>query len=206
MLPFTPVLGSPRGLGQIGLLTGGLTQDIASKIVQSAEPATRAIVRDERNRLAEGLIGGLPFAALSGVAFVGTQYLVPDDQKTMKFLGYAASFVGLGAGAWYTFSRITEKAPPSAPAGQVPPLVAEAAKAIVDNADPKIRQIVQEERSRAAAAAEAGLPYAAGGALALLASATLIPGDKTFLKLAGYVGSIGLLTLGAYVALEKEIA
>lgn len=203
MIPYVPVLGSPR-LGQIGLLTGGLTQDIARKIVAEAEPATRRIVRDERNRLAEGLMGGLPLAALSGVTFVGTYYLVPEDRKTWKFAGYAASFASLGIGAWYSFSRITETRPPSETAGAAPPVVAEAAKAIVDSADPKIRAIVQEERSRISAAAEAGLPLAAGGALALLLSATVIPSDSTLLKTLGYTGSIALLTTGAYVALEKE--
>lgn len=203
MLPYAPVLGSPR-LGQIGLLTGGLTQDIAQKIVAEAEPATRRIVRDERNRLAEGLMGGLPFAALSGVAFVGTKYLVSDDRETWKFAGYAASFVSLGVGAWYAFSRITETPAVQAPGGPVPPLVAQAAQAIVESADPKIRAIVQEERSRAAAAAEAGLPLAGAGALALLLSATLVPSDSVALKVAGYAGSIVLLSAGAWVALEKE--
>jgi len=203
VIPYAPVLGSPR-LGQIGLLTGGLTQDIAQKIVSEAEPATRRIVRDERNRLAEGLMGGLPFAALSGVAFVGTQYLVPDDRGSWKFAGYAASFVSMGVGAWYAFSRITETPPTQAPAGAVPPLVAQAAQAIVDSADPKIRAIVQEERSRAAAAAEAGLPLAGAGALALLLSATLVPADSEMLKVLGYAGSIVLLTAGAWVALSKE--
>jgi hypothetical protein len=203
VLPYAPVLGGPRRLGQIGLLTGGLTQDIAQKIVSEAEPATRRIVRDERNRLAEGLMGGLPFAALGGVAFVGTRYLVPEDSGGWKFTGYAASFVSLGVGAWYAFSRITEAAPPQ-PAGAVPPLVAEAAQAIVTSADPKIRAIVQEERSRAAAAAEAGLPLAGAGALTLLLSATLVPEDSEMLKVAGYAGSIALLTGAAWVALSKE--
>lgn len=205
MLPYVPVLGSPS-LGQIGLLTGGLTQDIAQKIVAEAEPATRRIVRDERNRLAEGLMGGLPFAALGGVAFVGTRYLVSEDQGTWKFAGYAASFVSLGVGAWYAFSRITETPPPTQVSGPVPPLVAQAAQAIVENADPKIRAIVQEERSRVAAAAEAGLPLAGAGALALLLSAVVVPEDSTVLKVAGYAGSIVLLSAGAWVALRKEQA
>lgn len=203
MIPYTPVLGSPR-LGQIGLLTGGLTQDIARKIVDEAEPATRRIVRDERNRLAEGLMGGLPLAALSGVAYVGTHYLVPDNRATLKFAGYAFSFLSLGAGAWYAFSRITETQAPSPAGGPAPPLVAEAARAIVENADPKIRAIVHEERSRLSAAAEAGLPFAAGGALGLLLSATLIPADSALMKTLGYAGSIGLMAFGAYVTLEKE--
>jgi hypothetical protein len=202
MIPYAPVLGSPR-LGQIGLLTGGLTQDIAQRIVAEAEPATRRIVRDERNRLAEGLMGGLPLAALSGVAYVGTYYLVPEERKTLKFAGYAASFVSLGAGAWFAFSRITEPAPPPA-GGPVPPLVAEAARAIVDNADPKIRAIVDEERSRIAAAAEAGLPFAAGGAIGLLLSATMVPSERPLYKVLAYSGSIGLMALGAFVALRKE--
>ncbi len=205
MISYAPVLGSPR-LGQIGLLTGGLSQDIARRIVDEAEPATRRIVRDERNRLAEGLMGGLPLAALSGVAYVGTYYLVPEKRQTLKFAGYAASFVSLGAGAWYAFSKITEVATPSPTGGSVPPLVAEAARSIVDNADPKIRAIVQEERSRAAAAAEVGLPFAAGGALGFLLSATMVPAESPLLKVLAYAGSIGLMALGAYVALEKEQA
>lgn len=199
-----PVLGSPR-LGQLqNLFSGGLTQDVAQQIVAAADAPTRAIIRDERNRLAEGLIGGLPFAALAGISAVGTYYLVPDESKTAKFMGYAVAFASLGIGGIWTFSKITETAPPAAASMPAPAVVQQAAQALVSAADPAVRKIVDEERSRIAEAAQAGLPFAAAGAVALLASATLIPDDSVMYKVGGYVASIGLFTLGAYVALNKE--
>lgn len=203
MFQYTPVLGRPR-LGQLDFLTSGLTRDVAEKIVAAADAPTRRIIRDERNKLVEGLIGILPFAALSGVSFVGTNYLVPADARVSKFVGYGISLASLGVGGLLAASKLSETPAPNEAAGAAPPLVEQTAKAIVDNAEPKIRAIVHEERGRAAAAAEAGLPFAAGGALALLASATLIPQESTLWKVVGYITSIGLVTLGAYVALEKE--
>lgn len=207
MIRYAPVLKAPRlGQSAASLLTGGITQQIAQSIVSAAEPPTRAIVRDEMNRLAEGLIGGIPYAAAGGVAYVATRYLVPDGSNSLKFAGYAAAFLSLGVGAWFTFSQMTQIVQSTPPSGSVPAVVTQTAEAIVDAAQPKIVAIVDEERTRISQAAQAGLPYYAAAALAAIASALFIPEDKVYLKAAGYSGAIGIGTLGTYVALGKEIS
>lgn len=198
---------APR-LGQLeNLFGGGLTQDIAGAIVSAAEAPTRAIIRDERNRLAESLVGGLPFVALSGIAGVATWYLVPSESKGSKFAGYTISLSSLGIGGWLTYDRLTEAMPAtSAPKAPPPPVVQQTAQAVVDAAAPKIKALVDEERARISEAAQSGLPFAAGGALALIGSLALIPDDSPMFKVMGLVSSVGLFTLGAYVALRKEQA
>lgn len=199
-----PVLGRPR-LGQLNnLLNGGLTQDIAAQIVQAADAPTRAIIRDERNRLAEGLIGGLPFAALSGVAAVGTHYLVPPEAKISKFVGYGISFASLGIGGLWTFSKITETVPPQAPSGPAPAVVQQAAKSIVDAADPKIRQIVEEERARIATAAQTALPFFGASAVGAIATAVFVGDENPGYKVLGYSTCVLIAALGAWVGLYEE--
>ena len=78
MLAYVPVLGAPRPrLGQFG----GLTDALAKSIVEQAEPATRRVIRDERNRLAEALIGGIPFAAVAAIGATATLYLVKPEAR-----------------------------------------------------------------------------------------------------------------------------
>lgn len=201
MRPYAPpVLGSPR-LGQIGNL---LTQDIASQIVSAADAPTRAIIRDERNRLSEGLIGGLPFAALSGVSAVGTYYLVPEEAKLSKFIGYGISFISLGIGGLWTFSKITERVVPQPPSGPAPAVVQQAAQSIVEAADPKIRQIVEEERARIAAAAQTALPFVGASAIGAIATAIFVSDERPEFKVVGYSVSVLIAALGAWIGLEKE--
>ncbi len=200
------VLQGPR-LGQLDslLLKGGLTQDIAGAIVAAAEAPTRAIIRDERNRLSQALIGALPFGSVSGLAAIGTWYLIPPESKGAKFAGYAISLTSLGIGGLVTYSRLTEAVPASQPpTTPASPVVQQAAQSIVDASAPKVKALVDEERARISEAAMAGLPYAAGGALALVGSLALIPDESPMFKMIGLVSSVGLFTLGAYIALQKE--
>lgn len=207
MNPYRPALAH-RAIGQrAATFASGITSDIAKKIVQEADPATRALIRDERNRLAEALIGGIPFAAGSAIGAAGTYFLVPDGANLAKFAGYGASAAALLVGAWWTFSRLTEERPtaekPAAP-GIVTSAAAEAAKDIVREAEPKIRAIVQEEKAKAAAAAMAGLPLAVGSLAAFFATMFLVKPENRAMKTVGYSGSAILLGAGAWIALEKE--
>jgi hypothetical protein len=203
MLAYAPVLGAPRPrLGQFG----GLTDALAKSIVQQAEPATRRVIRDERNRLAEALIGGIPFAAVAAIGAVATYYLVNPEAKAAKFVGYSGSAAILGIGAWWTFSRLTATpSQPSPPSGGVATdVAATAAKLIVDYAEPKIRSIVDEERARLAEAAQATLPFVGAGAIGAAITAFAVKDDKPVLKVVGYSASALIALLGAYMGLEKE--
>lgn len=196
----------PR-LGQVSTLVGGITSNLAKQIVQEAEPAVRSIIRDERNRFVEALSGGLPFGAAAAAGYVGTSYLVPDGAKVAKVVGYSASAAALGIGAWLTFRRLTEKpAEPEAAAPATPPpeVVQQAAKALIQEAEPRVRQIVDEERARAAAALQAGLPFAGAAAAAFLATMFLVGAGEKTLKAVGYSSTALLLGAGAWVALSKE--
>ena len=206
LVPFR--INRPR-LGQVSGLVSGMTSNLAKQIVQEAEPVVRRIVHDERNRLVEALSRGLPFCAIAAVGYVGTSYLVPDGAGIAKAVGYSASAAALGVGAWLTFRKLTEKpAEPEAaaagPSGPPPEIVQQAAKTLVQEAEPRIRQIVDEERARAATALQAGLPFAGAAAAAFLATMLLIGSGEKTLKAVGYSATALLLGAGAWIALEKE--
>ena len=190
-------------LGDLSDFTGGLTSGLAKQIVGEAEPAVRRIVRDERNRFAEAAIGGLPFACAAAVGYSATRYLVPDARPGLKAVGYIASAGAAGIGALWTFMRLTERpenAEPAAPPGTPPKIVSQAAIAIVAEAEPKVRRIVDDEKRRLAVALEAGLPWAVGAAAAFLATLFVAPGPA--IKAAGYSATAILLGTGAWRTLE----
>lgn len=203
MIPY-----KPYRLGQT--FTSGITSELARKIVEEAEPATRRIISDERSRLADALIGGIPLAALSAAGFAATTYLIPETMKTGKFIGYIASAAALAGSAFWVVNELREEAPaaPAAPAepGPFQGVVTDAAQKIVQEAEPRIRQIVQDEKTRAVEAAKAGLPLAIGSLVALLATIFLVDPEKKALKTLGLTGSAALLGAGAWIALEKEKA
>jgi len=208
MMVFAPAPFRAPALGQrVTELTSGITSNLARQIVGEAEPAVRGIIRDERNRLAEAVIGGIPFAALAAVGYTATSYLVPEGSKTGKAAGYMASAAALALGGWWTISRLTEKAeepvPPRTPAAPPPEIVQQAAAAIVKEAEPRVRQIVADERQRFAAAAQAGLPMAAGSVASFLATMFLVKPENRALKAVGYSAAALLLGAGAWVAIER---
>lgn len=205
MFAYKPPSG--RRLGQRSSYTSGLTADLAKQIVAAAEPATRRIILDERNRLAEALIGGIPFAGGAAIAYVGTRYLVPDDKKTAKAVGYGAAALTAVIGAWWTFAHMTEAtAPAPTPGGPsvVTDVATQAAKDIVTEAEPKIRKIVDEEKARAVDAAKSGLPLAIGSFAVFLGTLFLVKDNDTTVKALGYSATALLLGAGAWVALAKE--
>ncbi len=152
------------------------------------------------------MIGGIPFAGISALAFIGTRYFVPDESKIAKAVGYSTAALAMTIGAWWTFNHITEvSAPPPAPSGGVVSNVAiETAVAIVNEAEPKIRQIVEDEKALAVQAAMAGLPFAVGSLGVFLATMFMVAPENKALKAIGYSGTALLLGAGAYVALDKE--
>lgn len=192
---------------RLGQLPESLTGGLAERIVREVEPAFRRVVREERNRFAEALLEGLPFASLAGVAFTGTAYLVPDKMNLAKTLGYTSSAALLGWGAWTAISKLRETAAPEAaptPPGPLAPYAEQAARAIVNEAEPRIRKIVDEERARLAEAAQVGLPLTVAGAAAFLATLFLVDDKNKALKAVGYTGSTLLAGAGTWLALEKE--
>lgn len=206
MISYRPVSGSR--LGQLSKYTSGLTSNLAKQIVEAADPATRRIIRDERNRLAEALIGVIPFAAFSAIAYVGTRYLVADQAKVAKAVGYGTSALAMAVGAWWSIAHMGETtgaAPEATTGGIVSDVAQEAAKEIVNEAEPRIRKIVDEEKARAVEAAKAGLPLAIASFAAFLATMFLVKEGDTTVKALGYTATALLLGGGAWVALDKEI-
>ncbi len=86
-------------LGQ--LIPEPLLEDFAMKLAQAAAPEIRTIVQEERERLAISIEKAIPWAGASAVSLLATTYVVPDDMKTGKFLGYSAAVIlmlmGVGA-------------------------------------------------------------------------------------------------------------
>ncbi|HXX95242.1 MAG TPA: hypothetical protein VEN81_16590, partial [Planctomycetota bacterium] len=75
-------------------------QEAATAVVTAAEPKVRAIVDDERNRLAQAALAGLPFTALGVMSGIGTWILVKDEKKWAKAAGYAAATGLFAVGLW----------------------------------------------------------------------------------------------------------
>jgi len=195
-----------QNLGQVEGLTSGLTSGLAKDIIGAAEPAVRRIVRDERNRIAEALIGGIPFGAGAAIGYTATYYFVPAKKPMVKAVGYIASAATAAIGAWWTFRRLTETsepAPGETPApGTAPKIVNQAASAIVQEAEPKVRKIVDDEKSRMASALQRGIPLTAASLAVFLATAFVVKSGQGFLKAAGYSLSAVLLGGGAWMTLD----
>ncbi len=83
-------------------------QQASNAIVTAAEPKVRALVDDEKRKLAEASLSALPFAIASLGAFISTWLLVDPDNKPVKAVGYAGSVLLLGAGAWFGLQKEVE--------------------------------------------------------------------------------------------------
>lgn len=203
MIPYKAVLGK-ASLGQFE----GLTSGIAKQIVAQAEPVVREVVRDERNRFAQALIGGIPFAMLAAIGYVATRYIVPEKSSGVKAAGYIGSAAAAGIGAWYTVDHLTEDVAPTAPVGSTSfdPVAQSAAQAIVKEAEPKIRALVDDEKAKLAAAGKVFLPFGVGSLATVLATFFLVSDEKPGMKALGYTGSAALAGLGAWLALDREVA
>lgn len=208
MISYAPARLRPR-MGQLDLVSG-LTSGLAKSIVAAAEPATRRVIKEERTKFATALIGWLPWASGSAIAALASYYIIKPEPKYGKFLGYGTAAALMGIGSIKAAADLREPAPSEAAAaaatvpGGVTSAAEQAAKAVVEQAEPKVRAIVEEERGRLADAAQAGLPLAAAGALAMIGTLLMIPADQTLYKMLGYTASTLLVSAGAWVALEKE--
>lgn len=213
MIPFLPALSSRRpSLGQMGNLFG-ITDTLAQKIVAAAEPATRRVISEERTKFAQALMEGTAASSAALLTFIGTKYFVPEKSRVLRGLGYGTSALLVGAGAIWALSSLQSPPAPAAPAAPGAPPSAlvksaseQAALDIVAAAEPKIRAIVDEERSRLADAALYGLPFVALGLFSALGTWLLVKDEKKWAKAAGYSAGVGLVSVGLWVGLSKEAA
>lgn len=208
MLGYKPVLATRHRLGQLESLTSGLTSNLAKQIVTSAEPVVRRIIKQERNKYAQALIGAIPFAVISALAYVGTKYMVPETARMAKTVGYLTSAISAAGGAWWTVSNLTENvAPPPVTSGPTAadPYIQQASEAIVTAAEPKIRALVDDERRKLAEAGLMALPFAIASLGAFLSTMFLVDPENKGTKAIGYAGSALLLGAGAWFGLQKEL-
>lgn len=192
-----PALRGPR-LGQ----TSAVINQAASAVVTQAEPRVRAIVAEERSRLANATIQSLPFLGGSLTAFLAAQYLVPPDKRLLKGIGYVASAGIFTVGAWKVLQQLAgpEKPPPAPSEGGLLSLFGDTAKqmaqVVVAEAEPKVRQIVAEEKAKLSEAGIATLPFLGASAAGFLATALLVPEDNKKLKFGGYMAATAALLAG----------
>lgn len=179
----------------------------ARAVIQEAEPRVRAIVRDERSRLANAAIEGLPYVAASAAAFIAASQLVPAGSPTLKSAGYVTAAGLLAIGAWQTLQTAAgPETPPLPPSeGGIPFVTSTAqqlAEAVVREAEPKVRALVDDERAKLGGAVENALPFLGASAAAFLGTAYLVPEKKPSWKFAGYMTSAAALLFGAWRGLS----
>jgi hypothetical protein len=198
-----PALRGPR-LGQ----SKEIINQAASAVVSQAEPRVRAIVAEERSRLANGVIQGLPYMGGALTALLTTQYLLPQDKKFVKGLGYVTSAGLFTIGAWKAFHEIAgkERSAPAQPSeGGILSIFGDTARqmaqVVVTEAEPKVRAIIDDEKAKLSEAGLATLPFLGISAASFLATAFLIPEDKNTWKFGGYLASAGALLAGLWKGL-----
>ena len=195
---------SDVGLGQINLLSKSSSDTLAASVISKADPMVRDIIAKNRILIADSLISGLPFMAMGGAAAIGTWFLA--DEATTQALGYVAS-AGLGGyGIYSILSKLVSASPPAPPSppasipGVAQGAIDQTVTSLVNQADPRVRAIIDEERARLASAFQTGLPWVAVGAAVAVLSFFFAPSD--LFKAVGYLGSIGLMTTGTWVGLD----
>lgn len=200
------MIAAPRP--RLGQFDFGLTSGLAKNIVDQAEPVTRRVINEERTKYADALIGWIPWASGAAMSALAAYYLVPPEKKNLKFAGYAGAAGLAGVGSLFTIAALSSPAQTQAPPAQVPGSVqaaaTQAAQAVVAEAEPKVRAIVDQERVRLSSALQAGLPLEAAALLALLATALMVKPENPTMKAVGYAASVGLLAGGLWVTLENE--
>lgn len=208
MINYAPVKASRHALGQFESLTSGLTSGLAKQIISEGEPVVRRIVKQERNKFAQALIGGIPFALISTLAYLGAKYIIPADNTLAKAAAYTASAMAGAGGAWWVISNLEEKVPPPPPKTgptALDPVVQQASQAIVTAAEPRVRAIVDEEKKKIAEAGLTALPFGIAAVAAFLSTFFLVEPEKKLVKAAGYAGTALLLGAGVWFGLQKEI-
>ncbi len=177
----------------------------AQGVVAAAEPRLRAVIREERTRLSDALLSGVPLAAAGAVALAATSQVMPDV-PWLKFAGYAASAGLVAAGAIVTRGKLVMAAEEAPTVKEAPQSVQEAASAFVAAAEPGMRSILSEERSRLVDAAKYAVPFAAAAVGAFILTAFAVGEKDRAMKAVGYSASALLAGAGAWAALEREAA
>ena len=175
----------------------------ASAVVSQAEPRVRAIVAEERSRLANATIQSLPFLGASLTAFLAAQYLVPAEKRVWKGIGYVAAAGIFTIGAWKVLQEVAGKEKPPAPVSSEGGILSlfgdtarQMAQVVVTEAEPKVRQIITEEKAKLSEAGLATLPFLGASAAGFLATAILVPEGNKKLKFGGYMASTAALLAG----------
>jgi hypothetical protein len=209
MIQYAPVKANRHALGQFESLTSGLTSGLAKQIISEGEPVVRRIVKQERNKYAEALIGGIPFALVSAMAYLGAKYVVPADATLAKAVAYATSALAGAGGAWWVVSNLQEEQlpppPPKTGPTAIDPYIQQASQAIVTAAEPRVRAIVDDEKKRIAEAGLTALPFGIAAIAAFLSTFFLVEPEQKLVKAAGYAGTALLLGAGAWFGLQKEL-
>lgn len=205
-------LDRPRLSGpKLGQISQSVVDQASRSVISEAEPRFRKIVHEERSLLARAAIESLPYMGGAATIFLATTYLVPGESKTLKGAGYVGA-AGLATfGAWKAFEaaggaeELPPPPPPSDGGGGIPFISGAAqqlAQAIVREAEPKVRALVDDERAKLGSAVEKSLPYLGASAAALLATMYFVPDGMNGWKVAGYMSSVAALLLGAWQGLS----
>jgi hypothetical protein len=207
-VPYRPALGGPK-LAQTSTI-----DKTAKSVVAAAEPRLREVIGEERARLANAVLIALPYAGISVVTSLATSYLIPSASKNAKIVGYGLSIATLGVGVWQAVEALAkvEKVAVAPPAGSgtVQDILSsltdsasqQFAAAIVAAAEPRVRQIIEEERTRASDVVQTLVVWEAAAIAAFLGTSYLVPEDVPALKAGGYLVSAGSALLGMYQAAE----
>jgi hypothetical protein len=188
--------------------TSAVINQAASAVVSQAEPRVRAIVAEERSRLANATIQSLPYLGGALTAFLAAQYLVPADKRVLKGVGYVAAAGVFTVGAWKLLQEVAGKekeTPAPSSGGGILSVFGDTARqmaqVVVTEAEPKVRQIITEEKAKISEAGIATLPFLGASAAGFLATAILVPEEDKKLKFGGYMASVAALLAGFWKGL-----
>lgn len=187
-------------------LTSSVTDTTVKSAIDNAFPKVKAILEQERNRLVDALMTGIPFASASAIAATLTYYYA--QTVTQRALGYSLAAAIAGGGGLSVLLGLKSSDAPAVQAqgqsspSQLDPIIEAASQKLVAQADPKVRAIIQEERTRLTNSLQTGLPWAIGSALAAVATAFVIPDNHEALKILGWLIAIALSAFGSWMALS----
>ncbi len=190
-----------------------LTSRMAAAVVAQAEPRLRQVISEERNRWADAIMVGLPYAGISLATCLATTYFLPSGEMVWKVGGYGVSLVTLLYGVWDAADSLKEPTQPEPPDEKkgivqdvistfVDPASSKLAQDIVEEAMPRVEKIVEEETQRATEAARAIIPWLGVTALAFLGTAYFVPATMPTAKMAGYGMAAASTLIGLYQGTE----
>ncbi len=200
-LSHLPYLAPKEGASLGQTVSGSLLERAASAVVTAAEPRVRDILQEERATVAKAAMEVLPYGGAAITTYLATSYFVPEGSLVLKGIGYVGA-AALGTfGAWKALSKLRGTEKPVELEEPTPsvldPIAQGLARAVVAEAEPRVRTIIADERARLGTAGEAALPWGALAAAAFFSTMYLIPDDLPAAKMAGYTGTAaaGILSI-----------